>query len=81
MYISLCSCCYRRAFATPLIKRHKCSWINKSTANFRIDHFIFDYKDFRNALLIDPSAGVAAGAEPLYSVQLNVMQLYLSVFY
>ena len=57
------------------------TWINKSTANFRIDHFIFDYKDFRNALLIDPTAGVAAGAEPLYSVQINVMQLFLSIWY
>lgn len=57
------------------------TWINKSTANLRIDHYIFDYKDFRDALLIDPSAGVAAGAEPLYSVQLNVMQLFLSVWY
>ena len=57
------------------------SWINKSTANFRIDHFIFDYKDFRDALLIDPGTGVVAGSEPLYSVQLNVMQLYLSIWY
>jgi len=57
------------------------TWINKSTASLRIDHFIFDYKDFRNALLIDPTAGVAAGAEPLYSVQLNVMQLFLSIWY
>ena len=56
-------------------------WINKSTANFRFDHFIFDYKDYRDALLIDPAAGIFAGAEPLYSVQLNVMQLYLSVWY
>ena len=56
-------------------------WINKSTANFRIDHYIFDYKDFRDALLIDPTAGVAACAEPLYSVQINVMQLFLSVWY
>ena len=57
------------------------TWINKSTANFRIDHLIFDYKDFRDALLIDPSAGVVAGTEPLYSVQINVMQLFLSIWY
>ncbi|HTY93881.1 MAG TPA: DUF3570 domain-containing protein [Steroidobacteraceae bacterium] len=56
-------------------------WINKSTANFRVDHFMFDYKDFRDALLIDPTAHVFAGAEPLYTVQLNVMQLFLSVWY
>ena len=56
-------------------------WIQKSTANFRFDHFIFDYKDFRNALLIDPANGVVAGEEPLYKLQLNVMQLFLSVWY
>ena len=56
-------------------------WIQKSTANFRVDHFMFDYKDFRNALLIDPANGVPAGAEPLYTVQLNVFQLFLSVWY
>jgi Protein of unknown function (DUF3570) len=56
-------------------------WISKSTANLRFDHFFFDYKDFRDALLIDPSKGVTAGTEPLYSVQVNVMQAYLSIYY
>jgi hypothetical protein len=45
------------------------------------EHFLFDYKDFRNALLIDPTKGVVAGTEPLYSVQLNVMQAFLSIYY
>jgi hypothetical protein len=31
--------------------------------------------------LIDPAHGVLAGEEPLYKVQLNVMQLFLSVYY
>jgi Protein of unknown function (DUF3570) len=57
------------------------TWISKSSANFRIDHFFFDYKDFRDALLIDPGKGVVAGSEPLYTVQLNVLQLFLSVYY
>jgi len=57
------------------------TWINKSTANFRFDHLIFDYHDFRDALLIDSAAGVPVGTEPLYSVQINVMQLFLSVYY
>ena len=57
------------------------SWISKSTANLRIDHFMFDYKDFRNALLIDPAKGVDAGSEPLYSVQINVLQAFLSIYY
>jgi Protein of unknown function (DUF3570) len=57
------------------------TWINKSTANLRVDHLIFDYKDYRNALLIDPAAHVFAGAEPMYTVQLNVMQLFVSIWY
>ena len=56
-------------------------WLNRSTANFRIDHFMFNYKDYRDALLIDPAKKVFAGTEPLYTVQLNVMQLFLSVWY
>ena len=42
---------------------------------------MFDYKDFRNALLIDPTKGVDAGSEPLYSVQINVLQAFLSIYY
>jgi len=57
------------------------SFLTKSTANFRFDHFLFDYKDYRDALLIDPAKGIVAGSEPLYTVQLNVMQLFLSVYY
>ena len=56
-------------------------FLSKSTANIRFDHFFFDYKDFRDALLIDPSKGVVAGTEPLYKVQINVMQVFLSVWY
>ncbi|HTB65663.1 MAG TPA: DUF3570 domain-containing protein [Steroidobacteraceae bacterium] len=57
------------------------SWISKSTANIRFDHLMFDYKDFRDALLIDPAKGVFAGSEPLYSVQINVLQAFLSIYY
>ncbi len=57
------------------------NWLTRSTANFRYEHFMFDYKDFRNALLTDPAHGVVAGTEPLYSVDLNVMQLFLSIWY
>src|SRR5262249_18286796 len=33
-------------------------WINKSTLNFRIDHLLINYKDYRNALLTNPAAGI-----------------------
>jgi hypothetical protein len=53
-------------------------WIQKSTANIRYDHFIFDYKDFR---AIFSSLDVPLSAIPLYSTDINVVQLYLSVWY
>jgi hypothetical protein len=56
-------------------------WISKSTANLRFDHLQIDYKDFRNALLIDPTNGVVAGTEPLYKVGINVTQAFLSIYY
>jgi len=57
------------------------TFLSRSTANFRIDHFLFDYKDFRDLELVDPSKGIVVGSEPLYTVQLNVMQLFFSVWY
>lgn len=69
------------AGASYEFKIPRVNWISRSTANFRVDHFLFDYKDYRDALLIDPAKGVLAGEEPLYTVQLNVMQLFLSVYY
>jgi hypothetical protein len=53
-------------------------WINKSTFNVRADHLTIDYKDFRNALL----AGVyGAGNEPLYVLNANIFQLFISIWY
>jgi hypothetical protein len=69
------------AGASYEFKIPRVTWVSRSTANFRVDHFFFDYKDYRDALLIDPAHGVLAGEEPLYKVQLNVMQLFLSVYY
>jgi len=56
-------------------------WINKSSLNVRLDHLMIDYSDYRNALLIDPRAGVPAGAEPLYRLNANVLQLFFSIWY
>ncbi len=63
-------------FAIPRVP-----WINRSTANIRIDHLLIDYKDFRNALLINPSAGVGPGEEPLYRLNANIFQVFVSIFF
>jgi Protein of unknown function (DUF3570) len=53
-------------------------WINKSTFNVRADHLLVDYSDFRNALL---AAQYGAGNEPLYKLNANIFQVFVSVWY
>jgi hypothetical protein len=63
-------------FATPRLP-----WIQKSTANIRYDHLIISYDDFRDATLTAPQNGVVAGAEPLYELDADVIQLFLSIWF
>jgi hypothetical protein len=53
-------------------------WISKSTANVRYDHLLIDYKDFRNALL---AADYGAGNEPLYKLDANIFQVFVSIWF
>ena len=53
-------------------------WINKSTANVRFDHLFIDYKDFRNALL---AGEYGAGNEPLYKLNANIFQVFVSIWF
>ena len=53
-------------------------WIHKSTANIRYDRMMIDYKDFRDALL---AAQYGAGNEPLYKLDANVLEVFLSIWY
>jgi hypothetical protein len=56
-------------------------WIQKSTLNARLDHILIDYDNFRDATRTDPGNGVFAGGEPLYKLNANVFQLFLSVWF
>ncbi|HXS27976.1 MAG TPA: DUF3570 domain-containing protein [Steroidobacteraceae bacterium] len=56
-------------------------WIERSTANFRYDRLTIDYEDFRNWLLSDPAAGINPGSEPLFTLQANIYEFYLSLFF
>jgi hypothetical protein len=56
-------------------------WINKSSFNIRFDHLLIDYKDFRNALLIGTSPEFTAGNEPLYKLNANIFQAFISVWF
>jgi hypothetical protein len=53
-------------------------WISKSTANVRFDHLFVDYKDFRNALL---ASEYGAGNEPLYKLNANIFQIFVSIWF
>ncbi|HEY8054148.1 MAG: DUF3570 domain-containing protein [Steroidobacterales bacterium] len=60
-------------FAVPFAKS-----LGKNTINVRFDHLMINYSDFRNALL----AGVyGAGNEPLYKLNANIFQVFVSVWY
>jgi hypothetical protein len=54
-------------------------WFDKSTANLYWDHFNIDYDDFRDAR-VSPTE-YAAGQEPLYSLQADVIRLYFSFWF
>jgi hypothetical protein len=53
-------------------------WIGKSTANVRVDHLLVDYGDFRNALL---AGQYGAGNEPLYRLNANIFQVFVSFWF
>jgi len=57
------------------------SWVQKSTLNARIDHMTINYDDFRDATAADPGNGILAGAEPLYKLNANVFQLFVSIWF
>jgi len=53
-------------------------WINRSTANVRVDHLLVEYSDFRDALL---AGEFGAGNEPLYKLNANIFQIFLSIWF
>ncbi|MBS0420530.1 MAG: DUF3570 domain-containing protein [Proteobacteria bacterium] len=56
-------------------------WVNRSTFSVRFDHLLIDYKDYRNALLIGANPDWTAGNEPLYKLNANILQAFLSVWF
>jgi uncharacterized protein DUF3570 len=53
-------------------------WINQSSANIRVDHLLVDYSDFRDALL---AGQYGAGNEPLYKLNANIFQVFVSIWF
>ena len=60
-------------FAVPFVKS-----LSKNTFNVRVDHLMINYSDFRNALL---AGTYGAGNEPLYKLNANIFQVFVSIWY
>jgi hypothetical protein len=56
-------------------------WVNKSSISVRFDHLLIDYKDYRNALLIGATPAFTPGNEPLYKLNANIFQAFVSVWF
>ncbi len=55
-------------------------WINKSSLNFHFNRMMIDYSDYRNALIAGTD-GYVAGTEPLYHLDANIFQLFVSLWF
>ena len=60
-------------FAMPFVPS-----LGKNTINLRVDHLMIDYSDFRNALL---AGSYGAGNEPLYKLNANIFQVFVSIWF
>ncbi|HEC18621.1 MAG TPA: DUF3570 domain-containing protein [Gammaproteobacteria bacterium] len=58
-------------------KKHGWGFIDKGSANIFYNHIQIDYENFRDLRV----TGVTPGTEPLYSLQANVLRLFISVWY
>lgn len=63
-------------FAVPQLRR-----VRKSTLNLRYDRMMIDYDDFRDARLTSLAQGILPGSEPLYSLDADILQLFVSVWF
>ena len=53
-------------------------WLPRNSINLRVDHLMIDYSDFRNALL---AGTYGAGNEPLYKLNANIFQVFVSIWF
>jgi hypothetical protein len=62
-------------------------WINKSTLNFHYNRLMIDYSDFTNACYSRacygsvPVPGYTATTDPLYRLDANIFQLFVSILF
>ena len=52
-------------------------FVERGTVNVIVDHMMFDYEDFRDLR----RSGPAPGAEPFYTFDANVVQVFVSFWF
>jgi hypothetical protein len=59
------------------------TWLKKGTANLHFTHMQVDYSQFRDLRTpaTPPAQPIPPGSEPLYSLDANIIQLYLSFWF
>jgi len=73
--------------ATYEFKIERFPWLTKGQINFRYDHMLVSYDDFRDARYslgsfgVPPAEPFAPGTEPLYELKADIFQLYISAFF
>jgi hypothetical protein len=55
-------------------------WLKRGTANLRVTHLMVDYSQFRD-LRDFPPGTAEPGTEPLYSLDANIIQFFLSAWF
>jgi hypothetical protein len=56
------------------------TWINKSSLNFHYNRLMIDYSDFHNELFTTIN-GVPFSQDPLYRLEANIFQVFVSIWF
>jgi hypothetical protein len=73
--------------ATYEFKIERFPWLSKGQINLRYDYMTVNYDDFRDARFslgafgVLPDPPLAPGTEPLYKLNANIFQFYISAFF
>jgi hypothetical protein len=73
--------------ATYEFKIQRFPWLTKGQLNLRYDFMTVDYEDFRDATYsfgsfgAPPPVAYAPGTEPLYKLEANIIQFFISAFF
>ena len=73
--------------ATYEFKIERFPWLAKGSLNLRYDHMTVNYDDFRDATFsigsfgIPPDEPFAPGTEPLYKLEADIFQFYISAYF